>query len=412
MNKVKLIIKREYLTRVRKKSFVIMTFLGPILMAALLIIPAWMGMKNKDFQVIEVIDETGKFINEIPSGGTLLFEYPFKSLQEAKEKFYEEKYTSILHISGNYKNPKVELFYKKQPGVSTINFIENTIENTLQNIALKEQFNLTVEQINSLRKDVDVKTTYRDEQGNEEEKSTTINTVLGFGGATLIYFFIFLYGVQVMRGVIEEKTNRIVEIIISSVKPFQLMLGKIIGVALVGLTQFVMWIGLTAFIVFVVKSMVFDQLNIPLNIQSMINDIPVFTLLASFIFYFIGGYLLYGSFFAAIGSAVDSETDTQQFMTPITIPLIFAFITAQMIVENPEGSLAFWMSMIPLTSPIVMMVRIPFGVPVWELILSMVLLTATFIFTTWLAAKIYRTGILMYGKKATYKELWKWIKHN
>ncbi len=241
-----------------------------------------------------------------------------------------------------------------------------------------------------------------------------------------------------MRGVIEEKTNHIVEIIISSVKPFQLMMGKIIGIALVGLTQFLLWLILSGVLIFAAQSFIINEkydasklmqqqmtsklmkenaTQIPLD--ASVNDVSDLLLrinfplmISMFVFYFLGGYLLYASLFAAVGAAVDNETDTQQFMAPITIPLVFGFIVAEFAIQNPEGSAAFWFSIIPLTSPVVMMVRIASGIDagdIWQIYLSMIILVATFIFTTWVAGKIYRTGILMYGKKASYKELWKWL---
>ena len=232
-----------------------------------------------------------------------------------------------------------------------------------------------------------------------------------------------MYGTMVMRGVIEEKTNRIVEIIISSVKPFQLMMGKIIGVALVGLTQFILWILLTILISFFAELILIDASEITtstdnINQSVILNEftkltggIDLITIFISFIFFFLFGYLLYSSLFAAVGSAVDAEADTQQFVLPITIPLILAFIFIQPVMDNPDGTLAFWLSIIPLTSPVIMMARLPFGVESWELLLSMISLILGFILTTYLAAKIYRTGILMYGKKISYKELWKWLSY-
>ncbi|MBX2960202.1 MAG: ABC transporter permease [Flavobacteriales bacterium] len=432
MNKINLIIQREYLTRVKKKSFVIMTLLGPILMAALMIVPVWLGMKDQDFQIIEVIDETGLFIDQFENTNTLRFEHQFVNIEFAKDSFYNSKYTSILHISSSDKQSKAKMYYKKQPGINTISKIENTIEEGIRNIELKKQFNITKDQLDKINPNVSVETIFRNADGAEETKSSAISTVLGFGAAIIIYMFIFLYGVQVMRGVIEEKTNRIVEIIISSVKPFQLMLGKIVGIALVGLTQFLLWIALTTIIISIAQVALnqaidvadtatieevmkaqgagnVDTSNMGQQIQEIIDEIPIVTLLISFLFYFLGGYLLYGALFAAIGSAVDSEADTQQFMMPITIPLIFSFVVAQTVIQNPDGAMAFWLSLFPLTSPVIMMVRIPFGVETWELLLSMFLLVLGFIGTTWIAGRIYRTGILMYGKKITYKELWKWL---
>ncbi len=432
MNKINLIIQREYLTRVKKKSFVIMTLLGPLLMAALMIVPVWLGMKDQDFQIIEVIDETGLFIDQFENTKTLRFEHQFINIETAKDSFYDSKYTSILHITGIGKQSTAKMYYKKQPGLNTISKIENTIEDGIRNIELKEQFNVSREQLDKINPKVTVETIFRNADGGEETKSSAISTVLGFGGAIIIYMFIFLYGVQVMRGVIEEKTSRIVEIIISSVKPFQLMLGKIVGIALVGLTQFLLWIVLTGIIISIAQVALnqtidvadtatieevmkeqgagnVDTANMGQQIQAIIDEIPIVTLLISFLFYFLGGYLLYGALFAAIGSAVDSEADTQQFMMPITIPLIFSFVVAQSVIQNPDGAMAFWLSLFPLTSPVIMMVRIPFGVETWELLLSMFLLVLGFIGTTWIAGRIYRTGILMYGKKITYKELWKWL---
>lgn len=437
MRKIKLIIAREYLTRVKKKSFIIMTLLGPILMAGLMLVPFWIATKDKDIQFIEVIDETGKFINQFESTKTLKFEHSFVSIDDAKANFYEEKYTSILYITSIEQQSEVKMFYKKQPGISTIQKIKNTIETGIRNIDLENKYKITKSQIEESKPEVKIESISLDMEGEEESKDVGISTALGLGGAIMIYFFIFMYGIQIMRGVIEEKTSRIVEIIISSVKPFELMMGKIVGIALVGLTQFLLWIVITSSLYGIImgflggglESMVQgnDIMNDPnmqdamksmgggtdmgpeALVQSVISDIPIFKLLFSFLFYFLGGYLLYGALLAAVGSAVDNEADSQQFMMPITIPLIFSFVVAQVVMENPDGPMAFWLSIFPLTSPIIMMVRIPFGVDVWEIVLSMVLLIIGFIGATWMAAKIYRTGILMYGKKVTYKELWKWL---
>lgn len=437
LNKIKLIIAREYLTRVKKKSFIIMTFLGPILMAGLMLVPIWLALKDKDIQLIEVIDETGKFINQFENTKTLLFEHQFKNIEEAKAEFYDTKYTSILHITSVEQSSDVKMYYKKQPGITTVQKIKNTIEKGIRNIDLENKYKITKSQIEASEPNVEIESISLDMEGAEESKDVGISTALGLGGAIMIYFFIFMYGIQIMRGVIEEKTSRIVEIIISSVKPFQLMLGKIIGIALVGLTQFLSWIILST-ILYSLISVFFmggdieamsqgqDALNNPevqeaiksvgvksddpsAIIDGILAEIPIVKLLLSFLFYFLGGYLLYGALLAAVGSAVDSEADSQQFMMPITIPLIFSFVVAQTVMDNPDGPMAFWLSMFPLTSPIIMMVRIPFGVEVWELILSMILLILGFLGATWVAAKIYRTGILMYGKKVTYKELWKWL---
>ena len=280
------------------------------------------------------------------------------------------------------------------------------------------------------------------ENGQAEESSTELSMVLGMFGGIMIYFMIFMFGAQIMRGVIEEKTNRIVEVIVSSVKPFQLLMGKIIGVGLVGLTQFALWIVFTISIITVFKTAfpekftmkqteivspqnskmlsakeVVAQKELSSNNDGVNKVLKAFSrynfveIILCFIFYFIGGFLMYGTLFAAIGSAVDSESDTQQFMLPITLPLIFSIVMAQYVIMNPQGSLSFWMSVIPITSPIIMMIRLPFGVPVFDLVISMTAMVGVFIFNTWLASKIYRTGILMYGKKPNYRELYKWLKY-
>lgn len=432
MNKIVLIIKREYLTRVKKKSFVIMTLLGPLLMAGLMLVPIWLATKDKDLQRIEVVDETKQFINQFENTSELEFTHEFRSIADAKDDLYNSKYTSILYIKKTDAEPIVEMYYKKQPGFSTVNKIENTIEDVMRNLELNAKYKITKEQLSEINPNIKVKPISINAEGEEESKNIGIATAMGFGGAILIYFFIFMFGVQVMRGVIEEKTSRIVEIIISSVKPFQLMMGKIAGIALVGLTQFLLWALLTGIIYTVIASAFsLDEVAMqPTQTEQLLGDvnpglvadhpyqdiidgiesIPITQIFISFLFYFIAGYLLYGALFAAIGSAVDSEADTQQFMLPITIPLIFSFVVAQSVMDNPDGALAFWLSMVPLTSPVIMMVRIPFGgVDTWELLLSMTLLIAGFIGTTWIAGRIYRTGILMYGKKITYKELWKWL---
>jgi len=430
MNKIKLIIIREYLTRVKKKSFIIMTLLGPLLMAGLMVVPIWLATKDKDIQRIEVIDETGAFINQFENTSELQFKNEFISIEEAKENLFTDVYTAILYITSVEKNSTVEMYYKKQPGLSTISKIERTIESVIRSAEIQEKFKITKEQLSEVQPNINVKPISITADGEEESKNVGISTALGFGGAILIYFFIFMYGVQIMRGVIEEKTSRIVEIIISSVKPFQLMMGKIVGIALVGLTQFLLWALLTSIIYSVVMSVfmidpstvsqtgeIMQQANVKelpshpyQDVIEGVESIPFFQIIVAFLFYFLGGYLLYGALLAAVGSAVDSEADTQQFMLPITIPLIFSFVVAQTVMDNPDGAMAFWLSIVPFTSPVIMMVRIPFGgVETWELLLSMFLLILGFLGTTWVAAKIYRTGILMYGKKITYQELWKWL---
>jgi len=444
MNKIKLIISREYLTRVKKKSFLVMTILGPILFAAMMVVPAWLAsLEDTDTKNIAIIDNSGLFMNKILDTDYIKFEYlQNTSLEEVKKDFATSDYYAVLQIfpSITEEPNAVHLFSEKQPSFAVKSHIANAMEKELKNRKLREH-GIDDEVINSIKSDVSIRTIQWTEDGGIKEGSTEVAMVVGYAGGFLIYFFIFLFGAQVMRGVIEEKTSRIVEIIISSARPFQLMMGKIVGIALVGLTQFLLWIVLTTAIIFGAKTAFFPDLGSKpeqeVAVQNMMQqqtmvqtdqiqaqDLDQFTsilnsmqsieygkIFFSFIFFFLGGYLLYGSLFAAIGSAVDNETDTQQFMVPITIPLILGIFVMMNAIQTPDSPVAFWFSIIPLTSPIVMMVRIPFGVPDWQLALSMVLLILTFLGTTWLAAKIYRTGILMYGKKVNYKEIWKWIRY-
>jgi len=354
-----------------------------------------------------------------------------------KRSFEKSGYYALLLIHDSAQSNQVQLYSDVQPDIDTKMYIENQIVEQLRSEKLK-QLGFDEEKLKTVNPKVEVKTIKLKAGGKEEISSTEIIMGIGFFAAIIIYMFIFIYGVQIMRGVIEEKTSRVVEILISSVKPFQLMMGKIVGIALVALTQFILWIVLTGVIIGFVSPIIgldkakpemaqqfINGNNVAQEMQKMDNgngffneavatftNLPIGTLLFSFVFYFLGGYLLYGSLFAAIGGAVDNDTDTQQFMLPITIPLILSIMLAQAIIRDPNGNLAFWFSIIPFTSPVIMMIRIPFGVPGWEIALSMGLLILTFIGTTWLASKIYRIGILMYGKKVTYKELWKWIKYS
>lgn len=449
MSKISLIIQREYSTRVRKKSFIVMTIIGPILMAALMIAPViFAKMDKEEMKVIAVIDSTRIFSGNqklIPQSNYLKFEYLANTtVEKEKKNFKNSGYYAILYIPHIIATaPKsVQLFSDKQPSLGVNMHISNAVEKELKRQKLTtyniENFDAIMKAVET---PIEVQTIKWTEDGREEKTSTTISMVVGIFGGILIYFFIFMYGAQVMRGVIEEKTSRIVEVIISSVKPFQLMMGKIIGIAMVGLTQFLLWIILTFAIVTVVKTVVMKDSGDVLQQQIKTENIfsssgfqksqPVMSdrseqisdvfsaaktinfgvMIGSFLFYFLGGYLLYASLFGAIGSAVDSDADTQQFMLPVTIPLVLGMVMLQSIIKNPEGPIAFWFSMIPLTSPIVMMVRIPFGVPYYQVALSMFLLVLAFIGSTWMAAKIYRTGILMYGKKVTYGELWKWLRY-
>lgn len=435
MNKILLIIQREYLTRVKKKSFIVMTILGPLLMVGLIVAQVWISTMPEEKQNIVVVDESQLFVNKMENSESQQFTYSKNSLSTEQQQFYKSEYNMILYIPANIiDSQSIQLFYKKQPGVGMQAYISSSISKKLEEMKLLAS-GIQPDQLAAIKTKLNLTTTKIEKSGDLETKDSEVSMALGFIAGILIYIFIFLYGAQVMRGVIEEKTNRIIEVIISSVKPFQLMMGKIIGIALVGLTQFLLWVILTyagstvagsyfasqrteanlkeqTFKTNIPNQQLMNQAaveNNPDMFSAVFNQINFPVMIFSFLFYFLGGYLLYGALFAAVGAAVDSEADTQQFMLPITIPLIFSFTMAQSVMSNPESAVSFWLSIIPLTSPIIMMVRIPFGVPYTDLILSMTLLVAGFLGATYVSGKVYRTGILMYGKKTTYKELWKWL---
>ena len=416
MHKIWLIIKREYLVRVRKKSFIVMTILGPLLMVALLIAPIYLAKETQEERKI-AINQQQKYHLENTEYlyFTVIPEYEAKQLTS---NLNESPYYALLYIEEDH----FTLYSDQQISLSVSETIEREIEKIIEINNLRKA-GIDPQIIEDASSSIDITTKIVSEDGNTTNSHSEASMGIGFISGILIYMFIFMYGTMVMRGVIEEKTSRIVEVIISSVKPFQLMMGKIIGVALVGLSQFVLWILLTVVISTVVELAFLDVSSmsneISVNEQSAIiaqitnitGGINLIQIFLSFLFYFIAGYLMYSSLFAAVGSAVDAEADTQQFILPITIPLILSFVLIQPIMDNPDGNLAFWMSIIPFTSPVMMMVRLPFGVESWEILLSMGVLVSTFIATTWIAGRIYRTGILMYGKKASYKELWKWLKY-
>lgn len=444
MNKIKIIITREYLSRVKKKSFIVMTILGPILMASIWVLPIVLATISTDEKTIQVIDETGLFAHRFSDTKTMKFVPISIDVETAKENLLISGDYGLLWIPATELSvPSTAMFYSSgQASLDVTSHIKSIMKNEVESLKL-EASGVDPEIIRSIKSNIVLNTIKISESGSEEKSFTEISMGVGLVSGVLIYMFIFMFGAQVMRGVMEEKTNRIVEVIISSVKPFELMMGKIIGVALVGLTQFMLWIVLTLGIVTVLQATVLDTTELPkseqiytgqgkvldgeqlkdiseqmqsqdsFNVQIIeaISSVDYGVMIGAFLFFFLGGYLLYAALFAAIGSAVDNETDSQQFMLPVTIPLILSMVMLGMIINNPSGPVAFWFSIIPLTSPIIMMLRIPFGVPFWEIALSAGLLILGFLFTTWFAAKIYRTGILMYGKKVNYAELWKWMKY-
>jgi len=442
MSKISLIVKREYLTRVRKKSFLIMTILTPILMVALIFIPGYLATKEDNQEkIIAVLDKTNITEGTIPQTEYMKFEYIEDSdLETLKKNFGQSGYYAILYIPENVLvTSRVQLYSNQQTTMNVSSHISDALKNFFTQIKLKNE-NVPLDIMERIKTRIGVDTIQWTSSGEEKEGSAEIVSVIGYISGFLMYMFIFMFGAQVMRGVMEEKTSRIVEVIISSVKPFQLMMGKVIGIALVGLTQFIIWIALSFGLFYGAKGILLAdngkaatsitqnlmQPNQPgLNatvdanqFQKVFDDITTkfetvnFTLIiACFVFFFIGGYLLYASLYAAVGSAVDNETDTQQFMLPITIPVILGLLIMINAMQTPNSTISVVFSIIPLTSPIVMMARIPYGVPYWQLGLSALFLVLTFLGSIWMAGKIYRTGILMYGKKVNYAELWKWIRY-
>ncbi|MCC3158774.1 ABC transporter permease [Hymenobacter sp. 15J16-1T3B] len=440
MSKIWLIAQREYLTRVRKKSFIIMSLIGPLLTVALFAVPVLIAKMSDNDKVVAVADAGGLFADKLPDPkDDISFTRVSPDLATAKAEFKKSKYDALLFIPKlDISNPAgFQVFSRKGLGMSLENDINRAVNNAIESRRL-QQAGINRAVLDNLKVNVDLQTVSLSDDG-EKSSSTGISTVVAYTFGFLIYIFIFIYGVQIMRGVMEEKTNRIVEVVISSVKPFQLMMGKVLGIAGVGFTQLALWVILSMGISSVMagsispdkiaqdraarttavmrpttsKDEAAKKENVAAKFTQALKsaDLNVPLLAGCFLFYFLGGYLFYGALFGAIGSAVDSETDTQQFMMPVTMPLVLTFVVSQAILTtNPNGTVAFWMSMFPLTSPIAMMMRLPFGgVPTWQLLLSMALLIAGFVGAIWIAGRIYRVGILMYGKKVTYGELSKWL---
>ena len=430
MNKTLLIIKREYFSRVKKKSFLIMTFLVPMLIIGMYALIFALSMNGGDnIPTVEVIDESGIFERAFDDKKAVNFEISELSLTEAKKKVINNEDAFVLYIPKDISiGGSIEMFAQKKAGLSVISTIERELNDQMR-IKLLKDAGIDSETLDKIKPNLSVVSKELTVEG-EKDSSSGAAMAVGFAAAILIYMSLFIYGIQVMRGIIEEKTSRIVEVVISSVKPFQLMMGKIIGIGLVGLTQFMLWIVLSASLMTLASTILFkDKIEqvkseMPMNKQmeavstngpgmdivKAVQTVQWTYILPVFIIFFLGGYMLYSALFAAVGSAVESDTETQQFMLPITLPLLFTYIMSfSFIVNNPDSSLSFWLSIIPFTSPIAMMVRLPFGVPNWELALSIFLLIGGFIFTTWVASRIYRVGILMYGKKVSFKELGKWF---
>ncbi len=451
MSKTGLVIQREYVSRVKKASFIVMTLLGPVLIAGLMSLGVYLGIKDSSVYNVLVVDLTPSiaadtsdtalrplFMKRLKDTPQVKFSYTTRGMSNAE--FDSSAYSLMLVLREDILSvPQAEMVFRSLPSLKARSYIKSQVEKVIEKEKLALH-SIDPDTYQSIRTDLDImQINASDGEASYQQEQAFV----GFAFAVLIYFFIFLYGVQVMRGVMEEKSNRIVEVIISSVRPFQLMMGKIIGVALVGLTQFLLWV-ILSFILFsalsaffipdlmsaggmaegmqATQSVIEEQGKDAMNQATLTNiaELILFRInwplmLGMFIFFFLGGYLLYASLFAAVGAAVDNETDTQQFMLPITIPLVFAFIVSEFALANPGGTSVLWFSIVPLTSPVVMMVRVAMGFEagtLWQLYVGMAALIAGFLGAVWLAAKIYRVGILMYGKKVNYKELWKWLRFN
>ena len=458
MSKIGLIIKREYLRRVSKKSFILLTFLTPFLFAALVFVPLWLSsIKGDEVHTIAILDSTGKYAPLFEDTETYRFIHSDQSMDTYKQIPDKEIFAFLTITEDLLENPKAATLYsKKQIPGELSRLVNMTLKKQIEsdklatfNIPnLKEiikeiiEFDLDEGRMDYLDDMIDVfskinfniQTIKWGDDGSEKQSSSVVASITGVIFTMLIYMFILIYGAMVMQGVMEEKTNRIIEIMISSVKPFDLMMGKIIGIGFVGLTQVFLWAVMTFILITGGTFFLGGGMESEILQSSMaLNTTPNMTAIAAqqhgnewiemlhtinfteigilFIAYFIGGYLLYSSLFAAIGSAVDGQEDTQQFMLPVTLLLVFALYAGIYSMENPDGPLAFWCSMIPFTSPIVMMVRVPFEVPLWEILLSIGFLYISSIGFTWFSAKIYRVGILMYGKKPSIKEMSKWLRY-
>jgi ABC-2 type transport system permease protein len=439
MNKIGLIIRREYLTRIRNKTFLISTFLLPLVIVLFIAVTVFLAMKGRSSHRIAVVDQNGYFKDYLKSDSTIYFDFSpgIDTLN------YPEKNCSavlIIPVLNEGQRTIYRLKYKKQLGLSNVDDLEKRINSAITDHLIYTKTNITRSRLDSIRaaSDIGELQTFSDEGKKSQASSQGLSYAVGYACGFLIYLLTFIYGAMVMRGVMEEKTSRVAEVIVSSVKPFPLMLGKIIGIGAVGLTQFLLWIvliivlftGAQAFIPHELLQEVnhIQQANAMGNAQvaqsseaarqifvvkQSIQSTNWLMIIGCFAYYFIGGYLFYASLFAAVGSVVNEDPqEAQSLLLPITMPIIFSFLVMSIAIQDPGGSLAVWSSMIPFSAPIVMMARIPYGVPntvpVWQLLLSMALLAGGFLFSVWMAGKIYRTGILLYGKKPTWKTMWKW----
>lgn len=435
MNKILLIIQREYITRVLKKSFWISSLLAPVLITAIYAIPIWLAMKDKEVKRVEILDLSGLWKKSDLVDKEVEFVFTKGKEQDLKISFASKGYDAFVSIPEDVLTDAkgVHIYTAKNIGMSLKESVEKLIQNKVRHELLLKA-GISPQIYESTQVDIDSKTITVSTDGQETRSSSGGAMILAGIMGLVLYVTLLLYGSQVMNGVIEEKSSRIIEVIISSVKPYQLLLGKIIGVGLVGLTQFLLWIILTIGLTQITSKLYGEKAknNVtqtkqidsgkqgslisksaeesPMSeVTKVLESTNIPMVIAAFLFYFFVGYMLYSSLFAAIGSAVESATEAQQFTFIVMIPIILSFLMAQYTMQDPDSNIAFWASMIPFTSPINMMVRLPYGVPTWELILSMVLLVLGFLGCSWVSARIYRVGILMYGKKVTWKELGKWL---
>lgn len=431
MNKILIIIQREFLKRVRTKGFIILTITMPFIMAALVFVPLWLSsIENDEQQKVAVIDPTGVYAKALKASKSFAFSAQPVITEEMRSD--DSPYDAVVAISGDLvkNNGKVTIYSHKEIPGNMLDYIQSKLNETVQKQKLEATGIAGLDKIiDDVQRDVNMKTVKWSKEGDEQASSTYVAIIVGGIFTLLIYIFVITYGGMVMQSVIEEKTNRIIELLVSSVKPFQLMMGKIIGVMLVGIAQMALW-GIMLSIIMTVASVGFGvsqaqsiaagqpmpspTMNMSQDTQELLTaivNLPYAEIGLMFIIMFVGGYLLYSSFFAATGASINEQEDANQFVVPITMITLFGLYAAMYSIENTDGPLAFWASLFPLTSPIVMMIRIPFGVPLWQELLSIALLYASAFLMIWIGGKIYRVGILMYGKKPSIKEIIKWMRY-
>lgn len=431
MNKILIIIQREFLKRVRTKGFIILTITMPFIMAALVFVPLWLSsIENDEQQKVAVIDPTGVYAKALKASKSFAFSAQPVITEEMRSE--DSPYDAVVAISGDLvkNNGRVTIYSHKEIPGNMLDYIQSKLNETVQKQKLEATGIAGLDKIiDDVQRDVNMKTVKWSKEGDEQASSTYVAIIVGGIFTLLIYIFVITYGGMVMQSVIEEKTNRIIELLVSSVKPFQLMMGKIIGVMLVGIAQMALW-GVMLSIIMTVASVGFGvsqaqsiaagqpmpspTMNMSQDTQELLTaivNLPYAEIGLMFIIMFVGGYLLYSSFFAATGASINEQEDANQFVVPITMITLFGLYAAMYSIENTDGPLAFWASLFPLTSPIVMMIRIPFGVPLWQELLSIALLYASAFLMIWIGGKIYRVGILMYGKKPSIKEIIKWMRY-